>query len=35
MFGLCSKRVVFIDGEGVVILWSDEGDNNDGGDGGV
>ena len=24
------KRVVFIDGEGVVILWSDEGDNNDG-----
>ena len=39
------KRVVFIDGEGVVILWSDEGDNNDGvmvecdddvgGDGGV
>ena len=35
MSSLCSKKVVFIDGEGVVILWSDECDNNDGGDGGV
>ena len=32
---LWCKRMVFVDGEGVVILWSDEGDNNDGDDGGV